>query len=376
MSSTTPIFKARLATAAIFLVNGILSGNWIARIPSIKERLVATPAQLGLALFGMPVGLLIGALSAAWLVSKFGDRKVVCLSAVLYCFFLPFLGLVPSTIFLFFLFVLMGMSAGILDVSMNIQAAAVEKKYDKPIMSSFHGVFSAGGLFGALIGGSVASQGIGVTEHLFFVGLGLSLLSMLVYPYFLPKVQGEKSPFFVKPNKSLLALGIIAFCVLMGEGAIGDWSGVYLRETLRTDIGFAALGYGIFSFLMAIGRFAGDSLTEKIGRTRITYSSGIIAGIGILLAIMTGNQFVALVGFGLVGIGFATIFPNLITAASQNTSMQQSYAIASVTTFGYVGFLMGPPVIGLLAEYLTLRGSLGILALLCLLIVILAKSVK
>lgn len=376
MSTFSPVVKARIATATIFLLNGIVSGNWISRIPSIKEQLVASPAQLGLALFGMPVGLLIGALSAAWLVSKLGDRNVVCISAILYCFFLPFLGLVPSTLFLFLLFILMGMSAGILDVSMNIQAAAVEKKYDKPIMSSFHGVFSAGGLIGALIGGYAATRGIGVTEHLFFIGILLAVLSIIVYPYFLPKVQGEKSPFFVKPNKSLLALGIIAFCVLMGEGAIGDWSGVYLRESLGTDIGFAALGYGIFSFLMAIGRFAGDTITEKVGRTRLTYISGIVAGIGILLAVISNSAYLALFGFGLVGIGFATIFPNVITAASKNGSMQQSYAIASVTTFGYVGFLIGPPVIGLLAELITLRGSLSVISILCLIIVLLAKSVK
>jgi len=274
---------------------------------------------------------------------------------------------------------LLGATNGALDVSMNAQAVAVEERYGRPIMSSFHAAFSFGGLAGAVLGGLVAARGIAAAPHLLAVALVTGLAAVLAYRALLPAGAdrgGEGGgPAFALPRGAVLGLGAISFCVLVGEGAMADWSAIYLDDTLGTGPGLAAFGYAAFSLTMAIGRLFGDGLAERFGATTLVRACGAISTLGLGTALAIGHPIAALVGFACAGAGFSIVFPLALSAAGSVGTMAPGPALAAVAGAGYFGFLVGPPTIGFAAELFSLGGALYLVVLLSAATFLLAPAV-
>jgi MFS family permease len=368
-----------VAVAAIFCLNGLALANWIARIPDAKALLALSDGTLGFVLLFAAIGALIGQPTTGWLIGRFGSRRVTTALALMFALTLAPLGIVASVPQLMAALLVMGMFNGGLDVAMNAQAALVEKAYGRPIMASFHGLWSVGGLAGATLGGAVAAQGLALGPHMLAVSglvfVGLALATQWLVPD-TGSHTGESGPSFTLPPRALLLLGAVAFGVLFCEGAIADWGAVYLREGLGSPPGLAAIGYAVFALLMAAGRLMGDWLTLRLGAGRIARGGGVLVALGVALALATGEPLAAIAGFGLIGAGVSCIFPLILSAAARTPGIVPGIAIAAMATAGYTGFLVGPPLIGSLAEALSLRGALGVLGVLGVLILAFGGAVE
>jgi len=285
---------------------------------------------------------------------------------------------VPATAVESVKLVVVGAANGVLGVAMNAQAAAVERAYGRPIMASFHALFSLGGLAGSAVGGVLAGQGVGVRAHLAGTAAALAAAAWLAARRLLPPAAdaAPDAPAFARPTRALLALGVVAFCVLFGEGAMADWTAVYLRDVAGTGPGLAAAGYAAFSLTMAGGRLVGDALTVRLGPRRLVLGGGLLAAAGLALAVAVPTPWAAVAGFAAVGAGFATIFPSVLAAAGRTPGQSAGTAIAAVSTLGYTGFLAGPAAIGLIADATSLRAGLGVVAVTSLLIAVLAGAMR
>jgi len=369
----------RLAVLGVFFTNGIVIGSWVVRIPAVQQRLGLGEGLLGIALLGAAVGALAAMPLVGALVSRFGSRRVVGTTAGLLVLSLILPALASSLLFLVAALVLLGVANGGLDVAMNAQAVAVERGYGRPIMSTFHAAWSFGGLTGAALGGLLASQGVGPLPHFSAVAILTAIVFAVAYRALLPShadASEEGTPSFARPTRALLGLGIISFCVLLGEGAMGDWSAVYLDNTLRTGPGFAAAGYAAFSLSMAVGRLFGDRFTERLGPATLVRSCGAIAAIGLGIALAVAQPLVALFGFACAGAGFSIVFPAALSAAGRTEGIATGPALAAVSTAAYTGFLVGPPSIGFLAEFTGLGYALYLVVALSIAIAIFAGAVN
>jgi len=260
---------------------------------------------------------------------------------------------------------------------MNVQALAVESGVGRPIMSSCHGLFSAGGLIGAGGAGLAIWLGLGPLEHLGLVAALLLLVNLPAFAALLPApASGGGQPVFAAPRGRLAALGLLALCALLAEGAMGDWSAVYLRKTLNTDAGIAALGYAAFSLAMTVGRLMGDRIVHRYGAVAVL-AAGAAAAAGLLgCALLLASPWVALLGFAGVGIGIANAIPILFEAAGRLPGIPAGIGIAAVSTAGYCGFLAGPPLIGIIGEFLGLAVGLGLVVVVMAIIALGAASLR
>ncbi|MEU0482407.1 MFS transporter, partial [Streptosporangium sp. NPDC006013] len=272
----------------------------------------------------------------------------------------------PALIATLFLFGLVNAS---LDVSMNAHGVEVERAYGRPIMSSFHGMFSIGGLIGAGIGGLFAWLDLSAAATLTAVGIPLALVSLYARRHLLPATPPPAATHTTAPRRApwtswIILMGVVAFAGLVGEGAANDWTAVYLFQNLGAPQAVAAAGFAVFSTAMTIGRFAGDHLAQRFGPVRLVRYSGLIAALGLGTALLIGQTLVAFVGFALFGLGLATIVPQVFSAAGNHDPARAGQAIAQVATVGYAGLVAGPAIIGGAAELIGLPAALGIPALL------------
>lgn len=378
---------ARRAVSVLFFMNGALFATWVSRIPAIQQGLDMSHGVLGLALLGMAGGALVAMPLAGRAASCYGSHRVCQVSAALYSLMLPLLALAPDKVSLMLALAAFGASHGALDVAMNAQAVLVEKQYARPVMASFHALFSLGGLAGSGLGAGFAALGAMPVLHYTLAALLLGCGGgLLVFHHLHMEVPARREPASkrvsdVRPalpwrqKKRLLVLGVVAFCVMIGEGAMADWSAVFLQDVVKASEGVAAAGYAAFSIAMALGRFAGDGLAARLGPALLVRCSGALAVAGMGLALGAGSPVLALVGFAAVGAGFATVVPQVFSAAGSTPDVRPGPAVAAVVSLGYLGFLLGPPVIGLLAEGLGLRPALGVILLTSFLLVVLAASV-
>jgi fucose permease len=361
------IALSRLAVLVAFFINGTLMATWVSRIPAIQTKMGLSEGALGLTLLGMSAGVLVALFLAGGLIVRFGSPNVTAAGAIVMCLTLPLVALAPNVVMLWVTLFVFGGAISVMDVAMNEQAVLVERNMGRPLMSSFHAAFSIGGLTGALIGAGMASLPImTLLPHFALVGLAASLVMVFVYRHLLPvKREAQKNnPVFRLPERALWILGIIAFCTAIGEGAMADWSGVYLTQALQTSAAFAALGFAAFSMTMTIGRLFGDKLTASWNSVSIVRFGGLIAALGCSAAILATEPVVVLVGFAAIGLGLANIIPLAFSAAGNHPGIPTGVGIASVATIGYAGFLAGPPVIGLIAEATSLRIAFILVAVL------------
>lgn len=370
-----PPHVARLAVCAIFFANAVLYANWVSRIPAIREGLGLSDGQLGTALLGLAVGALCAFPLAGWAIGRFGSKAVTVTALLVMCAALPLTALANGLWTLALALWLLGAGNGATDVAMNAQAAEVEKGYARPIMSSFHALWSIGGLVGAALGGVIAARGVTPALQFTLASGGLALITLLAATRLLSiPPEGPGGPVFARLPRALLAVGLITFCAALAEGAMADWTAVYLRG-LGAPEGTAVAGYVAFALAMIAGRLSGDVLKARWGAPRLALQGGLIATLGLTLALLIGTPWAAFLGFACVGWGASTIFPMAFSAAAAS-GVNPGIALAGVATLGYTGFLVGPAAIGWVAEASTLRLALGVVALLCALLALLSGSLR
>jgi MFS family permease len=351
--------------AVVFAANGAMFGNWAVRIPTLKADLDLSDATLGAALLVPAAGALISMPLTGALSARVGSRAATVATG-LALFLVPWLlGVAPSLPWLVPALLLFGLVYGGLDVAMNAQAVTVERAGGRPVMSSFHAAFSGGALVGSLTGALAAAADLPLALHLGLTGAVLLAVSAPLFPAMLREVAtaGPRGPLFAWPRGRLLPLAVIALVVLLAEGAVGDWSAVYLREGLGAAPGTSGLAFTAFSLTMVAGRLAGDRLVAAWGRVRTVRVSALIATGGAAAVVLLPSVPAVVLGFAALGVGLACVVP-LVFVAAAGDDPNAGPALAAVSTLGYLGFLLGPPAIGGLAELIGLRAALALLPVL------------
>ncbi len=349
------------AVAAAFMINGASFGTWAARIPAVKAQTGLDAAGLGFALLGASLGAVLTMTFGGWLGSKFGTHVMTPLTTVGCAVMMVFIGASFNFASLTVSLLIFGVSQGTMDVSMNANGIAVEHAGAGPIMSRLHACWSIGAFVGALASTQVAALGIPVLPEFAVAATGFAIGGVILRFAMLPDKHSEGGGRLRLPTGPLVLLGALALCGLMAEGSATDWSGVYLQSTMNASQGVAGLAVTTFAGCMAIARLAGDRLSLLLGSARLVSAGAALAALGLGLALATQNPAVAIVGFGMMGLGLAAVVPTLFRAAGSQPGIPASVGIAAVSTMGYAGGLVGPPLIGTVAAAVTLRGSLLII---------------
>ena len=391
------VTKARIATGAMFFLNGCAFSTWASRIPAIQDKLHVGTGLLGVALLSMAVGALIAMCFAGRLIATRGSRPVIGIMAALASCLLALAAVPNNLLALSLVITVFGLTLGTMDVSMNAHAVVVEKAAKQSIMSGFHALFSIGGIFGACGGAFLAHTGMQPELHFPIIAVMLLILNAAAYRFLLPSsvdqadsqtdevdIKDSLRRFIKEPL--LVAISIIMFSCFLVEGAVGDWSSVFIHTVLKTDSGTAAIGYAAFSVTMAIGRLTGDFLVQKLGQLMIVRAGSGLAAIGLAMVLLpvpdilntatSPVTMLAFCGFALIGLGVSNIVPIAFSAAGNAKGMNAGSAIATVALIGYFGLLAGPPVIGFLAEVVTLRLALLVIAVLLATMVVCSKWFK
>jgi len=373
-----PVGRARLAVLAAFCIHGAVFSTWVPLIPVVQQTLGLTPGELGLALLGSAIGSLAATPFVGPLIGRFGSRAVFAVSGLGYCLALPLPVIAPNLPALFLALTVFGVFQGTSDVAMNAHGVLVESRHLRPLMSSFHGVWSLGSLGAATVGGILAALAVAPLARAIAPAVILAVAMAMAARAMLPSEGAARvpGPAFARLPRQLVALGIVAFCALMAEGAIGDWGAVYLRRDLGASPGLAAAGYAVFTLCMTAARLTGDWLTARSDAVLLVrLGGGILAG-GLGAALIAGHTAATLVGLGLIGLALANVLPIVYSAAGRTAGRGAGSSIAAVTSTGYLGYLVGPPAIGLTADHLGLRGALGIAAGLGVIMAVLAPAVR
>lgn len=336
-------------------------------------------AELGAVLFMLPLGSFIALPFAGWIVTKLGSRMISFLSAIIYGGLLLMIGYCESAFALSIVLFFFGFLGDLLNISMNTQALVLQQEmYSKPLMSSFHGMWSIGAMTGAIVGGIAMKAALTTREHFWIISILIAILATVFFFYLIVKDSPAKQDqkLFAWPDRALLLLGAICFCCALCEGAMADWSSLYYKEALRETERVSTTGYTAFALMMALGRLVGDRFTGKLGYKKILMIDSLLIAAGLSLAILIPMPLLIIIGFGFVGLGVATIIPIVYSLAGKSKTMATSAALAAVSTIGFTGFLVGPPVIGFIAHEITLRWALSLVLVLGIVIFFLARKVK
>ena len=368
----------RMAVAAFYFCPGLCFASWASRIPDIKTKLHLSEAELGSILLALPIGQLIMMPISGRLVTKYGSRAVLSVSILLYALELTNLGWVSQGWQLALALFIFGVVGNMCNIAVNTQGVLAEKIYNRPIMASFHGAWSLAGFTGALIGLLMMNLKIEPRQH-FFIVIALVFIIVLIARKYLiagTSAPAEKKKFFSKPDSTLFQLGLIAFCCMAAEGTMFDWSGVYFKEVVKAPASLVILGYASFMVMMATGRFIADKIIAKIGRKKMLQLSGILILTGLMVAVIFPYIITATIGFLIVGFGVSAVVPTIYSAAGSTSKVSPGMAIAAVSSVSFLGFLLGPPLIGYIAQLASLRYSFAIVALLGFCITIMVSKLK
>jgi MFS family permease len=362
--------EARRSVAAAFVIHAIVTGSWAPRLPAIKAELALSDGELGTALAGMAVGLLIGTRVAGAISDRYSSRRVIRIGLPLFCasLILPAVAWNGPTLFVG-LFA-MGLSGGALDVAINSHGVDVERAFDRPILGGLHGLWSVGLGVGAAGAALAAAVGVSPAPSFLVVGGVLAAVSAIATADLLPggedgagAAEGRAK---VRWSFVLVLLGVIAFCAFVGEGAAADWSAVYLVQQRGLEPGVAATAFLAFAVGMALARFASDSLRTRIGPVSLVRAGSALAGCGLAIGLAVDTPGAVIAGFGLLGIGLAPVVPVVFAAAGHLRTGATGRLVARVATLGYVGGVLGPVIIGWVGDEVGLRTALLMPAVLAL----------
>lgn len=361
-----PALRERVATRIAFFIGGFAVSAWAPLIPFAKRRLALDDAQLGLMLLCLGVGSVMMMPLAGGLAARFGCRRAILAAGTVIVLCMPVLMLAPSIPVLAVTLAVFGASVGVLDVVMNVQAVIVERASGRAMMSGFHGMYSVGGIAGA--GGVAGALALGATPLAAITGTAVLAALLLATARRGLLAQGGEGdqPAFVLPRGRVLLVGAVCFAMFLSEGAVLDWSAVFLSTVRHADPATAGFGYVAFAVTMTLGRLTGDRIVQALGAFRVVVCGALVAAAGFTLAIVSASPLANLAGFALVGAGAANVVPVMFSAAGRQHDMPTHLAVAAVTTMGYAGVLLGPAALGFVAKASSLPIAFGLLVILLL----------
>lgn len=373
--------RIRLAVALVYFSMGLCFASWASRIPDIKTALHLNDAMFGSILFALPVGQFLMMPFSGKLVTRFGSRKVMLFALPVYTVFLSNVGLVTAGWQLAIALFLFGLAGNLCNISINTQGVAAERLYGRPIMASFHGGWSLAGFTGALIGLLMINLKITPYWHFVTVILIVWTIVWMNQPFLITGKSGTnpdepKRKFFSKPDSVLLQLGIIGFCSMASEGAMFDWSGIYFKDVVKAPSSLVILGYTSFMIMMSTGRFVADYFISKIGRKRLLQICGVMISTGLFTAVIFPYLVSSTIAFMMVGLGVSSIVPTVYSAAGRHSKVPPGIALATVSSVSFLGFLMGPPLIGYISEAAGLRYSFAVIGVFGIGITLLVSKIK
>ncbi|MGE0279322.1 MAG: MFS transporter [Rhizobiaceae bacterium] len=351
---------------AVFFLQPIAFGAWLPRIPDIQEKLGLGPADLAFALLGMPVGTLLTLPLAGRFVAHIGSRATILW---LFPIFLGVVALPPfasNIIWLFFALAIVGVVLSTLELGLNVEADKIEKSGTALIMNTCHGFWSLGIMAGSLIGSGLAA--LAVAPHWAVIATALAVLPLAIFssialPAYKPTGAAAPEPpaQWKLPGKALLGICLFVFGITMTEGAIADWSAVFLRDVFSAEPAIAGIGYSVFAGMVAGGRFIGDRLKARLGAVATARLCGCFSLAGMALIVLAPSSWLVFAGFAATGFGVSVGFPLAVTAAAGLTDRPTAASVAILSFIALTGFLLGPPMIGLVAEHVDLRAGLATL---------------
>ena len=362
------LIRVRFATALFYFGMGFCFATWASRIPDLKLSLKLSEADLGTLLFALPIGQLLAMPLSGKVVAHYGSRKIAIIGLFVYALFLSFLGLATQSWHLGLGLFLFGFFGNFCNIAVNSQGVFTQQLFDKPIMGSFHGSWSLAGFSGALLALLMLFLKLTPFQHFLIVVVLISLLIVFNYKFlvkFKPqKIEvKEKTSFFKIQDTSLIWFGIISFCCMASEGIMFDWSGVYFKEIVKAPGALVILGYTSFMITMAIGRFLSDLLVRKFGSRNVLITSGIMISTGLYSAVLFPYLISCTIAFMLVGFGVSNVIPIVFNAAGNSKKVPTSIALTIVSSISFMGFLIGPPVIGYIAQMTSLRYSFAFIGI-------------
>ena len=374
------IKRAHLGVTLSFLCLGLSAGNFVSRIPDLKSKLELSNSVLGLSLLMMSLGVLVALGPVGKSAAKYGSSRTLVIATTALILVAPFVGLANSALTLSISLFFFGMTVASQDVSMNTHGVTLEQKSGNRYMSRFHAFWSVGGLFGSIIGGLFAQAEIGVFPHFIFISLVISAISLYGSRLLLPAdsdkhVYSEEDKASKKKRPPLiLIMGLLGLAASIGEGSAGDWGGVLARETFGASAFVSTIPFIAFSFTMVVGRFFGDQLATKFGPNRILKVGGLIGGTGLAAGLIVGGTTGVIFGWFLFGAALSAVIPLLFSAAGSMAnkrfagSISPAEAVAMISGISYFGFIVGPPLMGFLADAITLRWAMLVPAILAIII--------
>lgn len=374
-----PVVPGRLeqmSTRIAFFIAGFGIAAWAPLVPYAKARAQLNEGTLGLLLLCLGVGSIIAMPVAGALASRFGCRRVLTGGTILICLALPMLATVSSIPLLMAGLFLFGAGLGTVDSTVNLQAVIVERASGKTMMSGFHGLFSLGGIVGAAGVSGLLGLGLSPLQATLVVIVIVAVALLKAGPHLLPYGSESSGPAFAVPHGVVLFIGCLCFIVFLAEGAVLDWSAVFLSAERGLDEAYAGLGYAAFALTMTAGRLTGDAIVRRLGATRVIVIGGSLATAGMLLATLFPAWETALLGYALVGAGCSNIVPVLYTAVGKQKVMPEHIAVPAITTLGYAGILAGPAMIGFIAHGSSLSIAFVLVAMLLAGVAISGKILK
>ena len=370
--------RLRRANAVYFFISGFGYSSWTSRIPVIKESLKLNDAHFGTLLFMMPVGLIITMPFTGKLLDHFKSRTIMLCGAMIYNVVLICLGFSPYAWLLAIVLFFFGASRNLMNLSMNAQAIGVQALYHRSIMSSFHAVWSLAGFAGAAIGYLMVTTNIIPGWHLLGVSLLLSSLTLYFYRDTLDQVPDHKNkrPLFSLPPRGMLVFSLICFGSMACENTMYDWSGIYIKQVLHGSNGLATIAFVVYMVAMTTGRMLGDRLADRFGIRFVIRSSGILIFCGLTTTVFSPYIPLTMAAYLLTGFGVSCVVPFVFSLAGKIPMSNPGAALASISSIGYLGFLLIPPMIGYVAQSSSLRVSFAIIATMGLLIMYLSRKIK
>jgi len=373
--------RVRLATSLFFFGMGFCFATWASRIPDIKSMLQLSEAGLGTMLFVLPIGQLFAMPFSGSIVNKYGSRNIAILTLPLYALCLTILGLATVKWQLALGLFLFGFCGNFCNISVNTQGVYTQQLFSKPIIGSFHGSWSLAGFFGALTSLLMLALRLTPFQHFMIAFVFVLLIVLLNYKFIIKakvkkKEEHARYSFIKNPDVTLIWLGVVCFCGMASEGIMFDWSGVYFKEIIKAPGALVVLGYTTFMISMASGRFLSDILVRKYGTRKVLMISGILISTGLYSAVLFPYLIPCTIAFMMVGFGVSNVVPIIFSVAGNNDKVPTSIALTIVSSISFLGFLIGPPLIGFIAEVTSLKYSFVIVGVFGIFITVLVSRLK
>ena len=373
--------RIRWAVFSCYFIQGLFFSSWASRIPDIKSSLGFDDAAWGSVLLMIPLGQIIGMTLSGFTVTRFGSKNIYRFVIIAYGLALITIGLATNKLMLSSNLIVFGFFGNVCNIAVNTQGVNVESMYNKPIMASFHGGWSLAGLTGGSIGLGMTFLKVPPVFHFLIIFILSIFILSINFKHLQPDIKkfvSKTDPVYGKnkPEKFLFFLGIVAFCGMAAEGAMADWSGLYIRDVVGMAGYLAPLGLTVYMVTMASGRFMVDSITQKFGRKRVLQGGGLLIFSGLSLAVIFPHPVFTLLSFMIIGFGTAGIIPTVYSVAGKKTTIPTGLALTIVSSIGFLGFLMGPPLIGYISHASSLRISYALIGLFGICIIILSSHIK